>query len=216
MNQLPENNHSDRKRYLLQSFGGFFTVLFSLFLFSYVEPHSTMYMTMYMLVFLSPVLVGFTTYSICKFRDCRFSSEQPKRAFFELLYFGALYILITVSLLTSLFFSENSLDQYLVNKETPSYTASGLDSSGGIYEGEWKDRKYYGQGTLTYPDGDKYVGEWVDGKKHGYGTMTHSNGNIFKGEWKDDLRNGKATLFLGDDEIKAEFNKGVLISESVK
>ena len=29
------------------------------------------------------------------------------------------------------------------------------------YEGEWKDAKYHGQGTLTTPDGDKYEGEWI-------------------------------------------------------
>ena len=29
------------------------------------------------------------------------------------------------------------------------------------YEGEWKDGKYHGQGTLTTPDGDKYEGEWI-------------------------------------------------------
>ena len=29
-----------------------------------------------------------------------------------------------------------------------------------------------GAGTITFPDGMKYEGEWKDGKKHGQGTMT--------------------------------------------
>jgi len=33
-----------------------------------------------------------------------------------------------------------------------------------MYEGEFKDGKYDGQGTYTWPDGRKYVGEWLDGE----------------------------------------------------
>ena len=32
-----------------------------------------------------------------------------------------------------------------------------------------------GQGTYTYSDGNKYEGEWKDGKKHGLGTLTFFN-----------------------------------------
>ena len=52
------------------------------------------------------------------------------------------------------------------------------------YVGERENRKYHGQGTLTFRDGDKYVGEFKDGKKHGQGTHTWSNGVKFVGEWK--------------------------------
>ena len=31
-----------------------------------------------------------------------------------------------------------------------------------MYVGEFKDGKYHGQGTYTYPDGRKYVGEFKD------------------------------------------------------
>ena len=36
------------------------------------------------------------------------------------------------------------------------------------YVGEMENRKYHGQGTLTFRDGDKYVGEWKDGKENGH------------------------------------------------
>ena len=38
------------------------------------------------------------------------------------------------------------------------------------YEGEIKNGKPNGQGTITYPDGGKYVGELKDGKNNGQGT----------------------------------------------
>ncbi len=41
--------------------------------------------------------------------------------------------------------------------------------------------------------GDKYVGEWRDGKWHGQGTFTYPDGHIEKGIWE----NGE--LVLSDD-----------------
>jgi len=46
-----------------------------------------------------------------------------------------------------------------------------------MYEGEFKDGKYDGQGTYTWSDGRKYVGEWKDGKRWN-GIMYDKNGNI--------------------------------------
>lgn len=40
--------------------------------------------------------------------------------------------------------------------------------NGEKYEGEWKNDKAHGKGTLTYVRGDKYVGDWWEAKKHGY------------------------------------------------
>ena len=42
--------------------------------------------------------------------------------------------------------------------------------NGNKYVGEVKYGIPYGQGTYSFPNGDKFVGEWKDGKKHGYGT----------------------------------------------
>jgi hypothetical protein len=56
---------------------------------------------------------------------------------------------------------------------------------GNIYEGEWKDGKRNGQGTLTYSDGRKFIGEFKDGLLNGQGTETNSSGYKFEGVWKD-------------------------------
>ena len=45
-----------------------------------------------------------------------------------------------------------------------------------VYIGEWKDGKYHGQGTHTYPDGRKYVGQWKDNLPNGQGAFTHRSG----------------------------------------
>ncbi len=39
--------------------------------------------------------------------------------------------------------------------------------NGERYEGQWKDDKAHGKGTLTYIHGDRYVGEWAEAMKHG-------------------------------------------------
>ena len=50
-------------------------------------------------------------------------------------------------------------------------------ADGSTYDGEWKDDKGHGQGTLTWADGNKYEGEWKDGKKHGQGTYNYPDGS---------------------------------------
>ena len=43
-----------------------------------------------------------------------------------------------------------------------------------------------GQGTYTYPNGEKYVGEWKDDKRNGQGTNTYPNGTVGTGLWEND------------------------------
>ena len=51
-------------------------------------------------------------------------------------------------------------------------------NDGGYYEGEYKDGKFHGQGTLTFPDGIKFVGEFREEKPWGT-TGFDKDGNIF-------------------------------------
>ncbi len=102
-------------------------------------------------------------------------------------------------------------------------------SDGEKYVGEWKDGKYHGQGTCTWPDGKKYVGEWKDGKYHGQGTwtpdmalsekwtncygnhtFTDEDGSSFKyvGEWKDGKKHGQGTWTSPDGGYVGEFKDG--------
>ena len=53
------------------------------------------------------------------------------------------------------------------------------------YEGDIRNGKPNGQGTITYPDGRKYVGEFKDEEFHGKGTMTRTDGGWYDGSWKE-------------------------------
>ncbi len=71
-------------------------------------------------------------------------------------------------------------------------------SDGRKYEGELKDDKPNGQGTLTYPDGRKYEGQWKNGKQEGQGTYNYTRGKIYEGQWKNGKRNGQGTYTYPD------------------
>ena len=62
------------------------------------------------------------------------------------------------------------------------------NDNGENYLGEWKDGKYHGQGTLTYPNGkQKYVGEWKDNKYHGQGILIYPEGQKIIGEFDNGI-----------------------------
>ena len=63
-----------------------------------------------------------------------------------------------------------------------------------VYEGSMRDGKRHGQGTFTWPDGDRYEGEWRDNIKHGKGIKTWADGSRYEGEWRDDEWHGQGTF----------------------
>merc|ERR1711972_866100 len=85
--------------------------------------------------------------------------------------------------------------------------------SGKVYDGEWKNHVYHGQGSIYKSVDDHaeghatpiYVGEWAKGLRNGHGRLTFNQdvsarpgkGGIDKqyvGQFKDDLFNGAGTL----------------------
>ena len=66
-----------------------------------------------------------------------------------------------------------------------------------------------GQGTFTYPNGEKYVGDWKNGKYHGHGTFTYPDGNMYVGEFKDDDMEGKGTYTWGKGNYEGQIYLGV-------
>jgi len=65
-----------------------------------------------------------------------------------------------------------------------------------------------GQGTYTYPNGEKYVGEWKDGEQNGQGTETYPDGSKYIGEWRNgDMWNG--TEYDKDGNIQVKIVNGV-------
>ncbi len=68
-----------------------------------------------------------------------------------------------------------------------------------IYQGEFKDNKPNGQGTLYNQDPKLnwkvYEGEFLEGKKHGVGKMTFSSSDIYFGEFENDILSGFGTYY---------------------
>ena len=58
--------------------------------------------------------------------------------------------------------------------------------NGDIYEGEFKDGKFNGNGTYKYKNGNIYEGEFKNVYFYGKGIYKYNNGNIYEGEFKND------------------------------
>ena len=71
-------------------------------------------------------------------------------------------------------------------------------SDGSKYVGEFKNRKYSGQGTNTHADGSKYVGEFKNGKREGQGATFFTDGTKYFGGYKNDNYSGQGTIIFAD------------------
>ena len=75
-----------------------------------------------------------------------------------------------------------------------------------IYQGEWKNGSYHGQGIYTWTSGTQYVGEFKGGLMHGQGTMTYTDGRFVEGKFIDGDLTGKGKLtYLNGDIYEGEF-----------
>ena len=67
--------------------------------------------------------------------------------------------------------------------------------------GEYRDGKMHGQGTHTWPSGQKYVGEFMEGQPNGQGTHTWPDGQKYVGEYSDGKRSGQGTQTRPDGSV---------------
>jgi hypothetical protein len=74
---------------------------------------------------------------------------------------------------------------------------SHTDEWGNRYEGEMKDGKEHGKGTMDYASGDRYTGIWVNGNRTGQGVYNFASSNRYEGQFKDNKKHGKGTLVWG-------------------
>ncbi len=68
------------------------------------------------------------------------------------------------------------------------------------YEGFTVNNMRNGQGSYSYPNGDKYVGTWLNDRKHGPGTYYVLNGPVKRGEWLVGKINGNSTITFPNGE----------------
>ena len=88
------------------------------------------------------------------------------------------------------------------------------------YDGEWKDNKKDGTGTMLYSDGSLYIGEWKENKKT-KGRMEYFNGDNYIGEWNNDSRSGEGiyeyhdgSVYTGDWRDDLQYGQGELKTSS--
>lgn len=82
----------------------------------------------------------------------------------------------------------NGFDKYIWNNGT-------------TYEGNWKNNKIDGIGTIGYANGDQYSGSFTQNKKNGYGVFTWANKESYKGEWVNDKMNGYGVYLFKNGDV---------------
>ena len=83
--------------------------------------------------------------------------------------------------------------------------AEGEQVVSATYEGEYKDGKRDGVGTMAYPNGDVYTGEWKESKMHGVGTYKYkASDDIYSGAYVEGLKEGAGTYEFGKCKSKLD------------
>ncbi|CAD8067987.1 unnamed protein product [Paramecium sonneborni] len=99
-----------------------------------------------------------------------------------------------------------------------------------VYDGQWKDNQYHGQGKLINVQAEQiegpfdyqdlsaiengwlgYEGEFSEGKMNGFGRLQLTNGEVFEGQFNDGMIHGEGIFSaLNDQTIKGLWQEGVL------
>ena len=61
--------------------------------------------------------------------------------------------------------------------------------NGDVFQGIWTDNEV-GNGTITYSDGTLYIGQWLGDKRHGKGEMRYTHGGKYVGHFSNGLKDG--------------------------
>mmetsp|Transcript_65407 Transcript_65407/g.175478 ORF Transcript_65407/g.175478 Transcript_65407/m.175478 type:complete len:93 (+) Transcript_65407:779-1057(+) len=81
-----------------------------------------------------------------------------------------------------------------INEPAKVQTYGKVVNTDGVYEGEFKDDRRHGKGTMTYVNGSKYEGSWQAGKKYGQGTLMEADGTIRRGFWRKGRLDGSGSV----------------------
>jgi hypothetical protein len=75
----------------------------------------------------------------------------------------------------------------------------------GVYEGEFYNNLFYGDGIVKYNNGDVYDGMWKEGERHGRGVYKRSSGIIQIGVWETNTFTMGTEKYLQSDGTYLEF-----------
>jgi hypothetical protein len=79
--------------------------------------------------------------------------------------------------------------------------------AGGIYEGEFKDKKRHGVGIYYWQTENpnsfqvRYCGDWVQGKRTGFGYCDWKSGSVYIGQFKNDQICGKGKFIWSNGDV---------------
>ena len=69
-----------------------------------------------------------------------------------------------------------------------------------VYEGDFKNGKMDGTGTINYGEGEKYDGEFSNGKENGKGKLYHKDGTVEEVQFSDGIRVRKSETLTAIEE----------------
>mmetsp|Transcript_36863 Transcript_36863/g.88724 ORF Transcript_36863/g.88724 Transcript_36863/m.88724 type:complete len:283 (+) Transcript_36863:52-900(+) len=69
---------------------------------------------------------------------------------------------------------------------------------GNAYEGQWKQDRQHGQGTIKWEDGSIFEGTFANGDKNGEGRFSWADGSTFSGQFARNVMNGRGTYKWAD------------------
>jgi len=95
---------------------------------------------------------------------------------------------------------------------SPSKPFTVIPGTGTRYEGQTRDGKPWGRGTMTYKNGEVYSGDWERGLRHGRGRLKYpveDDKDYYDGAWKDDEQTGRGTVvWRSGDRYEGDVVKG--------
>lgn len=86
---------------------------------------------------------------------------------------------------------------------------------GAVYDGDFKDELFHGQGTLTWPDGRQYRGQFREGRIHGEGQLVDRQGCAYQGHFENGVLNGDGLFTCEGRVYQGEFQKGEIRTGTV-
>ncbi|NEX60704.1 MORN repeat-containing protein [Noviherbaspirillum galbum] len=80
----------------------------------------------------------------------------------------------------------------------------------GVFQRDANGTTYSGNGSITWPNGDRYNGTLAMGKREGKGSFTWASGQSYAGDWKNDEPNGQGSMrFPNGDQYEGAVMRGM-------